>query len=309
MQNNNNWRYNNGVLINNVGLYLGSSATQAQKDRLQDVLAQCKANKCFDIQKAIDSELARLLGNGKQTNESKVRYTLLCHAQRVMILTYSYKNSYSDIKACVQAGTPVYVYSPYATPDLVRVTSIDQLNELCNEQKESNKSFGKEQEYLNQFNELNNQLIYVLNQPCTWLGSQYTMLHKLMKEFPNLEAFMLYVNAIIDSIEEEGEWDLEVTSTVVLNQKASVYTYVATSGENKGLRVTGSSTKFDTWENHEVLIADILKKFLSLTFYKSVGIKPLKKVMTNGVDYIPVCNTDDLPETEFYSTPFYVDEN
>ena len=306
---NTTWRHKHGAVIDNVGSYLGSSATKEQKDRLVDVRQQAVKVGCIPMETFVAKELARLQGNGKNSNANGVRFTTLCHASRILILTHSFENSYSDIKACVEKGTPVYVHVPYFSNDIIRITSIDELNELCKEQKDKGYTYRKEEEFEKQFNILNEELKEILTQPCTWLGEQYTELNVLKNEFPNLEAFMLYVEAIINSIEDEGEWDLEVSTSLVLNRKTSVFTLIASSGEGKGLRTTTTSDRVGNWENYEVLLADILKKFLSLTFYKSVGIKPLKRVMTNGADYVPVCSTDDLPETEFYSTPFYVDEN
>ena len=301
---NKNWRLNFGVTVDTLGNVSSKILT-----RTNDVRNQCNNLKYLPLGQAVNDEEQRYVTNGWFSNRQKIQTSVLRHAKGFMVLSPTYFTIKALVSVAIYAGTPVWIFSPHKTPDMVHPTSIDEWYELCNTEHKGHVEFAKEQDYMKQTKELDNQLVYVLNQPCTWLDKKYTRLYKLLAEFPSFEAFMLYVNAVIDDIEDEGEWDLEVTSTPVQNQKASVYTYVATSGEDKGLRISTGNGDFSTWTNYEVLPADTIKKFLSLTFYKSVGIKPLKRVMTNGADYIPVACTSELPEDEFFMTPLYVEQN
>lgn len=301
---NNKWRFNFGVTVDTLG-----NVSAKILSRVNDVRKQCNDLQYQSLNDTINAEQQRYNANGWFSTRQKIQTSILRHVKGIMILSYNYSTIKALVSTALYAGTPVWIFSPYKTPDMVHPTSIDEWYKLCNAEHAGHVEYAKEQDYMNQTRELDNQLVYVLNQPCTWLDPKYTRLYKMLSEFPDFEAFMLYVNAVIDDIEDEGEWDLEVTSTPVQNQRANVYTYISTSGKNKGLRVSTGNGDFGTWINYEVLPADTLTKFLSLTFYKAMGIKPLKRVMTNGADYVLVTTNSSIPEEEFMLTPIYVEQN
>jgi len=119
-----------------------------------------------------------------------------------------------------------------------------------------------------------------------WLGEKRRM-YSIMDSFGTLDKFLEYAEAVIASIEAEGEWDIELTASLVMNEKAKVAHYVKTKGADKGMRATwvDECEEPDYWKNYEVTPLDICIKFIHLTYLKSIGYKPLQRLVTDGVDY------------------------
>ena len=299
MTSKNNWRYNFGVVRDDLR-YLNNSI----KERVAEVRHDAHDRGYKGIISTTESESIRWADNGWAVTGNNVRSSVVKHAKGFLVLSYSYKPVKSEVAQALYNGTPVWVFSPYKATDMVHPTSVDEWYILCNEEHSDNIEDAVYTAYLQNQKDIQNDLVYVLNQPCTWLGEQYTRLYKLLNEFSCFDEFMTYTAGVVDEIKDEGEWDTETSCTMVQNIKASVYQYVSTSGENKGLRCTGSNERFGVWENYEVLPADVLQEFLSLTFYKSVGIKPLARVMTDGEDMYLF-----KKDTELHTTPIYVEQN
>ena len=305
-------RYEYGVSVD----MLHGKVAKALQERVNDVRKQVETkgykplDECAVYAYASAMQYINQYGMKPGTKMPSVkgkRFHLLASARGVMFLTYTLKAIDSDATAALSNGTPIFVFRPYATPDMVRFTSIGEWREAMQVEAESHKQFAINMDYVNWQKELQYSLTAVLNTPIPWINKEWR-LHTLAKQYPSFDAFMTYVHATIADIEAKGEWDIEVTASLVMNEKASVATYVATKGENKGLRTSYSTDKTEYWMNYEVLTSDILTKFLHLTYLDSIGYKPLKRIMTDGVDFDgKELWFGDAQEDMLRTTPLYVD--
>ena len=300
------------------GIYvdcLGDNVSEANKERVSNVRKQVwkrnykelNAQAGFLYNNAM--QYAAMYGSKYPVTLKNKRYHLLCTARGAMFLTYQYQHVSSDVIACLKNGTPTWVFGPYKVPDMVKVTSLQQWYDMLNAERTSNEQYHTSKEYQQWERETRNALISVLNTPVPWLDKR-ARLHTIASSFSNFAEFLEYAEAVIASIEAEGEWDIELTASLVMNEKASTATYVASKGANKGLRTFWYNEEGTTeyWYNYEHLAADICTKFIHLTYLKSIGYKPLKRLVTDGVDY----NGKEVwlgtaLEDVVRTTPLYVD--
>lgn len=282
-----------GVVIDLVGTNVSEKDT-ARKARLSEIRTAARQSGYVGFNSLTQQEAARYSENGWAVNMKSIQSKILRNAKRLVVITQTYKAVKAQVATALYAGTPVWVYSLYKTPDEVHPTTVEEWYALCNDEHQEHIAFAKQMSYNQNMVDLHNDLVAVLNTPVKWLG--YNYLHQLVAKFQSFEHFMLYVEGTIADIKDEGEWDTERSVSFVPNIKASTYV-------DKDRELTATTRSFDLWNNYEELPADIIKEFLSLTFYKAAGIKPLKRVLTNGSDFT-IHNGDD----SFHSTPLYVTE-
>lgn len=156
------------------------------------------------------------------------------------------------------------------------------------------------------------QMNAILRTETPWLG--YATLKDLLRECGSWERFMDIVDATTESINSEGVWDVELTTSMVRREGSCLFE--TTKSENGS---TALSTKRMVYvENpktrirYEVLPIDRINLFLSLTFYKSIGLKPMKPVVEvscgNGyTDY--VINDGDIEVDEGRGTSLLVTDD
>lgn len=281
-------RKNYGVTIN----LLGTNVAKQHKDRVADILKQASTRGFQTLNDAVQLEVEAsiqfiaqygLKAGMKQPTESGKRFHILCTAKAALFLTYTYKAIDADVRVCLQHGTPVNIYSPYKVPDMIQVTSLGEWNELLNVETAKNKLYYTTLEYAQWEKETQIRLVSVLNTPTPWLGDGFR-LHTFMKKFANLSEFLDYAQGTIAALEELGEWDLELTSSLVMNEKASTAHMVDKTGR-RTFWCKEDPDAVSYWYNYEVLPADICTKFIHLTYLNHIGYKPLKKVMTNGATF------------------------
>ncbi len=277
------------------GVYLdclGDNVSKANKERVSDVRKQVRDRQYKELNAQAEllynasMEYAAMYGSKYPVTLKGKRYHLLCTAKGAMFLTNQYQHVSSDVIACLKNGTPTWVFGPYKVPDMVKVTSLQQWYDMLNAERTSNKQFYTSKEYQQWEQEVRYTLTSVLNTPVPWLNEK-ARLHTIVNSFSSFAEFLAHAEAIIADIEAEGEWDIELTSSLVMNEKASTATYVASKGANKGLRTfwTNEAGTTEYWYNYEHLPADICTKFIHLTYLKSIGYKPLQRIVTDGVDY------------------------
>lgn len=288
---------------------------KAKRERYCDVLAQVWNRNYEELDDKAEElynnamQYAAMYGSKYPVTLKGKRYHLLCTAKGAIFLTYQYQHVSSDVIACLKNGTPTWVFSPYKVPDMVKVTSLQQWYDMLNAERISNKQFYTSKEYQQWEQEVRYTLTSVLNTPVPWLDKK-ARLHTIVNSFSSFAEFLAHAEAIIAEIEAEGEWDIELTSSLVMNEKASTATYVASKGANKGMRTfwTNEAGTTEYWYNYEHLPADICTKFIHLTYLKSIGYKPLQRIVTDGVDY----NGEEVwlgtaLEDVVRATPLYVD--
>ena len=300
------------------GIYvdlLGDNVSKANKERVSEVRKQVRDRKYKELNTQAEllyntsMEYAAMYGSKFPVTLKGKRYHLLCTAKGAMFLTYQYQHVSSDVIACLKNGTPTWVFGPYKVPDMVKVTSLQQWYDMLNAEKNSNKQFYTSNEYKQWEQEVRYTLTSVLNTPVPWIDKR-ARLHTIVNSFDSFAEFLAHAETVIANIEAEGEWDIELTSSLVMNEKAGTASYVANKGVNKGLRTfwVNDTGMTEYWNNYEVLPADICTKFIHLTYLKSIGYKPLQRLVTDGVTYdgkeVWLGTTlEDVVRT----TPLYVD--
>ena len=266
--------------------------SKANKDRYLDVMRQVRKRKYKELNAQAKflynnaMEYAALYGSKYPITLKNKRYHLLCTAKGAMFLTYQYQHVSSDVTACLKNSTPAWVFSPYKAPDMVKVTALQQWYDMLNAERTSNQRYGLSQEKAELSKDDKVAWISMRNTYVPWLGEKRRM-YSIMDSFGTLDKFLEYAEAVIASIEAEGEWDIELTASLVMNEKAKVAHYVKTKGADKGMRATwvDECEEPDYWYNYEVTPLDICIKFIHLTYLKSIGYKPLQRLVTDGVDY------------------------
>lgn len=238
----------------------------------------------------------------KYPSISGKRYHILCTAKGAIFLTYQYQHVSSDVMACIKAGTPVTVFSPFKDEDMVKVTSLGQWYELLNAERESNKAYGVSTEYSKWEAETYIELKYILNTPTPWLGTNFLV--GVVSKFPTLADFLFYAQAKIAELEEQGEYDIELTKSYVMTEKSSVW-------HSKKDGYAHTNDKPDYWEGYEVFPVDICRKFIHLTYLESIDYKPLKRMYSvdstlyTGKEIWLGQGMEDMVRT----TPIYIDQN
>lgn len=243
--------------------------------------------------------------NTKAPTLAGQRYHLLATAKYVAVMTYRYSTVKWEVETALKNGTPVMAFSPFKTPDMVKLSSPAQWYQLLED--EANPEVAK------WVSELDSNLLNVMTTPTEWLA--YENLQEMASKFTCFDHFMDRIKSEVATIHELGEWDISTTESVVYNEKASTASYVATKGENKGQRSFWSQYKYaakkEYWYNYEVLPVDILTEYLHLTYLVNVDYKPLDRMFTfdgdnlGGKEIWRGSCIEDMVRT----TPVYVDLN
>ena len=118
----------------------------------------------------------------------------------------------------------------------------------------------------------------LLQTPCRWLG--YETLNELNRCFDSFEDFMDYVDSVNAAILREGCWDNDTPIHDGFVDARSVYSsvYQGEHVEDHGKRITHVYGQGKTFTTTIVTDSDKLTQFLSLTFYKAVGMEPMAKM-------------------------------
>lgn len=112
-----------------------------------------------------------------------------------------------------------------------------------------------------------------------WLG--YPTLNAFRKACGSWERFMDIVDMTIDSINSEGIWDVEMTTSTV--RREGSHLFETTKAENGSTALSPKRMVYvenpKVRTRYEELPIDRLKLFLSLTFYKYAGFQPMRPVV------------------------------
>lgn len=277
------------------GIYvdlLGRNVSKANRARVNEVRQQISDRKYrkLDVQAEvlydIAMEYAAMYGSKYPVTLKGKRYHLMCTAKGATFLTYTYDHVSSDVIACLKNGTPVWVFGPYKVPDMVTVTSLQQWYDMLNAEKTRNKRYGLSLEKAALSEDEKAAWVSIRNTYVPWLNEKSRM-YSIIDSFDTLDKFLEYAEATIADIEAEGEWDISLSETFVLNEKAKIAHYVKTKGADKGTYTTwvDECEMPDYWKNYSVTPLDICTKFIHLTYLKSIGYKPLQRLVTDGVTY------------------------
>lgn len=285
-------------------------------DLLHDVPARSIRNRVSDVRDQATNACYRNLEDAAQDNYDVAmelynkaiykyaprltgeRYALLRRAAGIIILTYRYETVKWDVTKAVEAGTPVYVFSPYKKPDMVRVTSVAHWELLCDREATP--------DWATWMDELEINLLVTLETQTPWLGT--TTLKELANQYVSFADFLDYLKEEIATIKAMGEWDVSASASVVYNEKASTW-------RNTTTREFGSRYKYakkEYWINYEELPVDIMTEYLHLSYLVSIEYQPLTRIMFDGVDYgskVFFEYTEDDTEQGLTVTPLYVDPN
>ena len=118
-----------------------------------------------------------------------------------------------------------------------------------------------------------------LGYPCLW-----DLYHNKFGK-GHFDKFMDTIDATIESIQSEGQWDVELTTSKVRREDSHIW--VSTKAENGSTALSPRRTVYNenpkVRERYEVLCIDRIKLFLSLTFYKYAGLKPMLPVVEESL--------------------------
>lgn len=160
--------------------------------------------------------------------------------------------------------------------------------------------------------ERSSQMNAVLRTETPWLG--YETLKDLYHACGSWERFMDIVDATTESINSEGVWDVELTTSMVSREGSCLFE--TTKSENGSTALSPKRMVYvenpKTRIRYEVLPIDRINLFLSLTFYKSIGLKPMKPVVEVSLgdgytDY--VINDGDIEVDEGRGTSLLVTDD
>jgi hypothetical protein len=287
----------------------------------------------------INAEAKRQFANNNYPVQDmdKMRNAIIKYAPAKLFLTINLRDVRTQVFSAVLANEnlpvdkqmKVVVFRPFkqfSTVDgkkhAIAIKDAAHWASLLDEEHKANVDYAINQERL-----MDN--LHLINSPQQWLGTKTlaTILHSMNDNFG---ALLQYCQLIIDSIEHEGVWDAEmhVSERKVDGQKlymgyeskGSALTVDGVEVANKGTGI--GARKLVYHENdrqfkvYEPSDADILQHFLTLTFYKAVGIKPMQKMVlaptTPGyMELVPMNPEDEFDaeyfkSTGFVTTPIYV---
>lgn len=274
-----NKRYDFGVKID----LLHDMPARTIRARVSDVRDQAVRLNYVDLDSMATELYNRsyeLYAQGRYHYEPKFsgeRYNLLRKAAGLLVLTYCYDKVKWEVTTALATGTSVAVFSPYKTPDMVKIHSVAQWETMC--EREANP------DWASWMDELDVTLTSILNTDTPWLGQS---LKDMANAYQSFDQFVESLNAEIHRIEAQGVWDVDTSGSVVYNEKASVAHYVANKGMDKGRRTCSSQYKYGKkqyWYNYEVLPVDVMTKYLHLTYLDSINYKPLQRIESDGTDY------------------------
>lgn len=145
--------------------------------------------------------------------------------------------------------------------------------------------------------------------PTPWLGVRNLSCLVIYWFDGSREKFIEYAKAVVDAIKEQGNWDVDFdTHAKVVSDCPNVSTYIETRAANragvstlgtKGRRVTYVSNKehakMFTDKRYE---EDVVNEFLSLTYYVTIGFRPMKKCLSVSYNHtsfmVPVYRSEEV---------------
>ena len=243
--------------------------------RVADVREQCSRNKFVPMNTEVTKRFEIAQQRGWTSTRQSIEHKLLREAKSIIILTDNLYKVEHQVLVAHYAQTPITIFNPYLTPDLITIGRGQELTEYYNQRKGQMLEYN----YSKSLAELDSSFQHYLATVRTpWL--EYPSLANLLAKgfYNNVEDFIDYVRNVTNAILSEGQWDVELTATPVQRQGLAVYTTVSNAAETKGLRMTGYNETFKAFYNYDVLMMDELNLFLTLTYYKAVGMKPLQPV-------------------------------
>lgn len=233
-------------------------------------------------------------GMPAKTTEKKQYWNVLSKTQRVVLIGYSAKDWYGEAQWAMKNGTPVTIgfINPDAEFVVKDVTTLHEIDEAHEPTRIARLEWSSDTNYEDWEKDVYAAKWDALNAPIHWVKPNYRI-HTLRKEFPSEEAFLDYLQAEIDRIEEQGEYDVTVSSDITLVEKLSCARFVRTKGMNKGQRDFWCSATPDIpqyWTNYKVRTEDIIWKYVHLTFLEAAskltdGLYPLVRIHTLGDEY------------------------
>lgn len=242
----------------------------------------------------VQAEVARQFANNNYPTQdiNKMMNSIIKYAPAKLFITINLKDVRSQVFSAILANenlpesqkSKVVVFRPFkkftsisGPKHALAVQDAEQWAVMLEEEHKSNIDYAINQERL-----LNTQ--YLINSDQKWLGDK-TLPILLGKMGGDIGALLQYCECVIDDISREGIWDADMNATESFVDALSAYTSVdTTSGSNKGKRVEKVYGQGKTFKNLVTTDADILQHFLTLTFYKAVGMKPMAKmIMIPGV--------------------------
>lgn len=276
-------RYDFGVVVD----LLPDVTARKIRDRVTDVRDQAVrmnyqsldvvAQQLYEA-RAIQESMYGVRKGSKPATFSGQKFHLLCAASGVLVLTHRYNKVKWEVSTALAHGTKVAILKPFGTPDMVKPNSVADWELMC--EREANPDWSA------WMDELDITLTTIMNTETPWL--QHATLGALAGTFEDFNKFLEYLQTNVHEIEAEGEWDVDISNSVVYNEKASVAHYVANKGMDKGKRTCSSSYKYgkkEFWYNYEVLPVDIMTKFLHVSFLHSIDYKPMQRITSDGVEY------------------------
>ena len=276
-------RYDFGVVVD----LLPDVTARKIRDRVTDVRDQAvrmnyqsldaAAQQLYEA-RAIQESMYGVRKGSKPATFSGQKFHLLCSASGVLVLTHRFAKVKWEVSTALAHGTKVAILKPFSTPDMVKLNSVADWELMC--EREANPDWSL------WMDELDITLTSILNTPTPWM--ECATLGGYAATFESFDMFLDALQTKMHDIEAEGEWDVDMSNSVVYNEKASVAHYVANKGMDKGKRTCSSSYKYgkkEFWYNYEVLPVDIMTKFLHVSFLHSIDYKPMQRITSNGAEY------------------------
>ena len=316
-------------------------------DRYNEMMAKLKE---FDYV-SYEEEVADLVSKSKspEPDVHKLSMVVLRNSPKKVILTTSYatvrdmvytmlsgadyielametcgKCKDAKVKGCVGckfryvpiAQRPEIIVLNVYEPRRIKVLNAQDWSDVLAAEKAKKRDYAIEQERITDAE-------VVLATHCPWIG--YNSLDELRRCFESFEDFMEYTNGISEAILREGCWDNDVATATSFVDARSTYTsvYQGPHVELRGKRVSHAYGQGKTFETTTVTDSDKLTQFLSLTFYKAAGFRPMAKMAMKscyedhgyGVEpsmKLVVMDPEEEFEAEFFklsqlrTTPIYV---
>ena len=299
-------RLDYGVVLNTIPKFVNLS----ELGRTNNMIQQAKDREYKGLNTVANDRVAYHQSKGWDTTFTAAKNHYLREAKCVLFITTNLYEIESDLITCWYAQTPVTIFNPMMDPDVLNLRGAYELTEYYAIRKE----LMVKEDYDKSFEELRQECVLLLKGYKTpWLDTP-SLGHLYHYGFhQDINRFLEYIRAITDSILAEGQWDVEVTASHVQREASCIYR----TKDAKGVSTLGYNERFKVFHNYDSLPIDELNLFLTLTYYKAIGMKPLQIVAFDNeiADYRPVTPDELEPDCYFYSgdeqyvtTPIYVEQ-
>jgi hypothetical protein len=287
----------------------------------------------------IQSEVARqfAINNYPTQDNAKMMNSIIRFAPAKLFLTISLKDVRSQVFSALLANenlpvdkqSKVVVFRPFkqfgtasGLKNAIAIKDATHWAMLLEDEHKQNIDYAINKERLD-------ATMHLINSPQQWLGDK--TLPKLLAAMHNdLGSLIQYCQCVIDDIEREGLWDIEMQKSerkvdgqklyMGYESKGSALTVDGVEVANKGTGIGArklvyheNDRQFTVYESND---EDILTHFLTLTFYKAVGMKPMDKMIMKSttpgyMELVPMNPEDEFDSeyfksTGFVTTPIYV---